>query len=96
MVIKVQRGHGTKDKWWFNQQGAQDEMLLTLYSPADAIIGEYNLSVLVMSQDGHILEKIDKIKFHLLFNPWCKGKQDSYSHFNVMLIFYLQLSVTIT
>ncbi|XP_074533919.1 protein-glutamine gamma-glutamyltransferase 2 [Halichoeres trimaculatus] len=72
VVIKVQRGHGAKDKWWFNQQGAQDEMLLTLHSPADAIIGQYNLAVLVMSEDGHILEKIEKITFHLLFNPWCK------------------------
>ncbi|KAM3609331.1 uncharacterized protein V6R79_013113 [Siganus canaliculatus] len=25
-----------------------------------------------MSPDGHILERTDKIMFHLLFNPWCK------------------------
>ncbi|XP_044211352.1 protein-glutamine gamma-glutamyltransferase 2 [Thunnus albacares] len=72
IVIKVQKERGTGDKWWFNQQGAQDEMLLTLHSPADAIIGQYQLSVLMMSPDGRILEKNDKIKFHLLFNPWCK------------------------
>lgn len=72
VVIKVQKGRGAGDKWWFYQQGAQDEILLTLHSPADAIIGHYHLAVLVMSPDGRILEKTDKIKFHLLFNPWCR------------------------
>lgn len=72
VVIKLQRGHGDKDKWWFYQQGVQDEMLLTLHSPADAIIGQYKLAVLVKSEDGRILEKMDKIGFHLLYNPWCK------------------------
>ncbi|XP_070686853.1 protein-glutamine gamma-glutamyltransferase 2 [Pempheris klunzingeri] len=71
-VTKVQRERGAGDKWWFNQQEAQDEMLLTLHSPADAVIGHYRLAVLVMSPDGHIIEKSDKIGFHLLFNPWCK------------------------
>lgn len=74
MVIKVQKERGAGDKWWFNQQGAQDEMLLTLHSPADAIIGQYRLAVLMMSPDGRIVERTDKIRFHLLFNPWCKGK----------------------
>ncbi|XP_078112302.1 protein-glutamine gamma-glutamyltransferase 2 [Sander vitreus] len=72
VLIKVQKERGAGDKWWFNQQRVQDEMLLTLHSPADAIIGQYRLAVLMMSPDGHILEKTDKIKFHLLFNPWCK------------------------
>ncbi|XP_034066525.1 protein-glutamine gamma-glutamyltransferase 2 isoform X1 [Gymnodraco acuticeps] len=72
VVIKLQKGRGAGDKWWFNQQRAQDEMLLTLHSPADAIIGQYHLAVLMMSPDGHILEKTDKLSFHLLFNPWCK------------------------
>ena len=75
MVIKVQKERGARDSWWFKQQAAQDEMLLTLHSPADAIIGQYHLVVLLRSPDGHILEKTDKIKFHLLFNPWCKGKR---------------------
>ncbi|KAL4006119.1 hypothetical protein ACER0C_005832 [Sarotherodon galilaeus] len=70
--IKVQKERGDGDKWWFNQQGAQDEMLLTLHSPADAIIGRYSLAVLLMSPDGRILEKKDKMSFHLLYNPWCK------------------------
>uniref|UniRef100_A0A668TAH5 Transglutaminase-like domain-containing protein n=1 Tax=Oreochromis aureus TaxID=47969 RepID=A0A668TAH5_OREAU len=70
--IKVQKERGAGDKWWFNQQGAQDEMLLTLHSPADAIIGRYSLAVLLMSPDGRILEKKDKMSFHLLYNPWCK------------------------
>lgn len=75
VVIKVQKERGAGDKWWFNQQKAQDEMLLTLYSPADAIIGSYRLAVLLMSPDGQILKKTDDIKFHLLFNPWCKGEK---------------------
>uniref|UniRef100_A0AAQ5YA83 protein-glutamine gamma-glutamyltransferase n=1 Tax=Amphiprion ocellaris TaxID=80972 RepID=A0AAQ5YA83_AMPOC len=72
VVIKLQKERGAGDKWWFHQQGAQDEILLTLHSPADAIIGQYRLAVLVMSPDGRILEKMDKTRFHLLFNPWCK------------------------
>ncbi|XP_034540612.1 protein-glutamine gamma-glutamyltransferase 2 [Notolabrus celidotus] len=72
VVIKVQSGHGARDKWWFSHQGAQDEMLLTLHSPADAIIGQYHLAVLVMSLDGRIVDKTEKTQFHLLFNPWCK------------------------
>lgn len=74
-MIKVQKERGAGDKWWFAQQGAQDEILLTLHSPADAIIGQYRLAVLMMSSDGQILEKMDKINFHVLFNPWCKGKR---------------------
>ncbi|XP_059190792.1 protein-glutamine gamma-glutamyltransferase 2 [Centropristis striata] len=72
VVTKVQRERGAGDKWWFDQQGVQDELLLTLHSPADAIIGQYHLSVLMMSPDGRIREKTDKVGFHLLFNPWCK------------------------
>ncbi|XP_071403469.1 protein-glutamine gamma-glutamyltransferase 2-like [Centroberyx affinis] len=72
VVIKVQTERGAGDKWWFGQQGAQGETLLTLHSPADALIGQYRLAVLMMSQDGRILEKSDYHKFYLLFNPWCK------------------------
>ncbi|XP_041795418.1 protein-glutamine gamma-glutamyltransferase 2 [Chelmon rostratus] len=72
VVIRVQKERGAGDKWWFNQQGAQDEMLLTLHSPANAVIGQYQLAVLMMSPDGRIVEMADKMTFHLLFNPWCK------------------------
>ncbi|XP_049929278.1 protein-glutamine gamma-glutamyltransferase 2 isoform X1 [Epinephelus moara] len=72
VVIKAQREHGAGDKWWFDQQEAQNKMLLTLHSPADAIIGHYRLAVSVMSPDGRTLQKTDKSDFHLLFNPWCK------------------------
>lgn len=75
VVIKVQNQRGAGDKWWFSQQGAQGEMLLTLHSPADAAIGQYRLAVLMMSPDGRITEKAENYKFHLLFNPWCKGKR---------------------
>ncbi|CAL9697156.1 unnamed protein product [Knipowitschia caucasica] len=71
-VMKVQKEQGSGDKWWFVQQEVQDEILLTLHSPADSLIGEYSLVVLLMSPGGHIQEKTDRIKFHLLFNPWCK------------------------
>ncbi|KAK2918158.1 hypothetical protein Q8A73_004904 [Channa argus] len=71
-VFKVQKENGAGDKWWFNQQEVQEEMLLTLHSPADAIIGHYRMVVLLMSPDGHIVEKTNIIRFHLLFNPWCK------------------------
>lgn len=74
MVIKVQKQPGAVDRWWFNQLEAQDEILLTLHSPADAIIGQYRLAVLLMSPDGRTVETMDEISFHLLFNPWCKGK----------------------
>ncbi|XP_071761907.1 protein-glutamine gamma-glutamyltransferase 2 [Centroberyx gerrardi] len=72
VVIKVQTERGAGDKWWFSQQGVQGEMLLTLHSPADALIGQYRLAVLMMSPDGRILEKSDYHEFYLLFNPWCK------------------------
>lgn len=72
-MIKVQRQRSAADMWWFNQQQVQNEALLTLYSPADAIIGHYHLVVLIMSSDGRIVGRKDRIKFHLLFNPWCKG-----------------------
>ncbi|XP_041852000.1 protein-glutamine gamma-glutamyltransferase 2-like [Melanotaenia boesemani] len=73
VVIQVQRERGAGNRWWFNQQGAQDEMLLTLHSPADAIIGHYRLAVLLMSPDGRVIQETDVMSFHLLFNPWCKG-----------------------
>ncbi|XP_029378888.1 protein-glutamine gamma-glutamyltransferase 2 [Echeneis naucrates] len=72
VVIKVQKERAAADQWWFIQQRAQDELLLTLHSPADAIIGQYHLAAVIVSPDGRILEETDKIGFHLLFNPWCK------------------------
>ncbi|XP_008309346.1 protein-glutamine gamma-glutamyltransferase 2 [Cynoglossus semilaevis] len=72
VVIKVPKERTSGDKWWFYHEQVQDEILLTLHSPADAIIGQYGMEVLISSADGHILQKTDKIGFHLLFNPWCK------------------------
>ncbi|XP_078478684.1 LOW QUALITY PROTEIN: protein-glutamine gamma-glutamyltransferase 2-like [Lampetra planeri] len=72
VVIKLLKERGTGDMWWFNQQGVQDEILLTLHSPSDAVIGHYHLTVLIMSLDGRVLEKRENMTFHLLFNPWCK------------------------
>ncbi|XP_040019859.1 protein-glutamine gamma-glutamyltransferase 2 [Gasterosteus aculeatus] len=70
--IKVQKEREVGAEWWFSQQGAQDEMLLTLHSPPDAIIGQYRLTMLMMSPDGRTIDKTDNTRFHLLFNPWCK------------------------
>ncbi|XP_037109847.1 protein-glutamine gamma-glutamyltransferase 2-like [Syngnathus acus] len=67
-VIKVEKGCRSKDGWWFTQERA----LLTVHSPPNAIIGHYRLDVLVMSPNGHVLEKNDKHDFHLLYNPWCR------------------------
>nr|XP_019957689.1 PREDICTED: protein-glutamine gamma-glutamyltransferase 2-like [Paralichthys olivaceus] len=74
VVIKVHNEPEAGGKWWFNHQKVQDEILLTLHSPADAIIGEYHLTVLIKSPDGHFVKKTKNIGFHLLFNPWCKGE----------------------
>uniref|UniRef100_A0A667Y6E3 protein-glutamine gamma-glutamyltransferase n=1 Tax=Myripristis murdjan TaxID=586833 RepID=A0A667Y6E3_9TELE len=68
----VQAGRGAGDRWWFSQQAVQSEMLLTLHSPADALIGQYRLAVLMMSPDGRILQKTGLHMFYLLFNPWCR------------------------
>ncbi|CAN9498694.1 unnamed protein product [Ophioblennius macclurei] len=72
MVIKVQKEHGAGKSWWFRQQEVQGETLLSVHSPADAIVGRYTMDVSVVSQDGSVPEKMDKIQFHLLYNPWCK------------------------
>ncbi|XP_047452542.1 protein-glutamine gamma-glutamyltransferase 2 [Mugil cephalus] len=72
VVIKAQRGYGDRDKWWFYQEGAHDAMLLTVHSPADAIVGKYRLAVLVTAPDGRIVDKVDNTWFHVLFNPWCR------------------------
>uniref|UniRef100_A0A3Q3B159 protein-glutamine gamma-glutamyltransferase n=1 Tax=Kryptolebias marmoratus TaxID=37003 RepID=A0A3Q3B159_KRYMA len=69
--IPVQKERGARDQWWFNQLEAQNEVLLTVHSPADAIVGQYRLTALVMSADGRIIKKTGEISFHLLFNPWC-------------------------
>ncbi|XP_061578481.1 protein-glutamine gamma-glutamyltransferase 2 [Cololabis saira] len=72
VVIKVQKERRAGDKWWFTQQWVQDEILLTLHSPADAIIGQYRMAVLVMSPDGRIEEDKNEVRFFLLFNPLCR------------------------
>ncbi|KAL0968178.1 hypothetical protein UPYG_G00263400 [Umbra pygmaea] len=73
LVVKVLDSGAVHDKWWFRQQGAQSEVLLTVHSPADAPVGLYTMTVLLLSPDGHILEQTVPKTFYLLFNPWCKG-----------------------
>uniref|UniRef100_A0A7N8WQJ1 protein-glutamine gamma-glutamyltransferase n=1 Tax=Mastacembelus armatus TaxID=205130 RepID=A0A7N8WQJ1_9TELE len=72
VVIKGRKERGAGDKWWFNEQQVQNEILLTVHSPADAIVGQYRLAVLLMTPTGHIFQETKKVEFHLLFNPWCK------------------------
>ncbi|XP_037539234.1 protein-glutamine gamma-glutamyltransferase 2 [Nematolebias whitei] len=69
--INVQKELGIKGKWWFSQMKVQNELLLTVHSPADAIIGPCRMTILVMS-DKNAVKKTGEISFHLLFNPWCK------------------------
>uniref|UniRef100_A0AAY4DHP4 protein-glutamine gamma-glutamyltransferase n=1 Tax=Denticeps clupeoides TaxID=299321 RepID=A0AAY4DHP4_9TELE len=60
-------------QWWFSQQSAQTELLITVHSPANAPVGLYKLAVLLLSADGEILEEMAPESFYLLFNPWCKA-----------------------
>uniref|UniRef100_A0A8C4Z8Z0 Transglutaminase 2, like n=1 Tax=Gadus morhua TaxID=8049 RepID=A0A8C4Z8Z0_GADMO len=62
---------GSGDKWWLHQQSARNELLLTVYSPARAAVGEYRLAVELMS-GNRLLERTEFTKMYLLFNPWCK------------------------
>ncbi|XP_077424586.1 protein-glutamine gamma-glutamyltransferase 2 [Vanacampus margaritifer] len=72
VVIRVEKDGRSKDGWWFTQEETHEGVLLTLHSPADAIIGHYRLDLLVTSHSGHVLEKNENVDFHLLYNPWCK------------------------
>ncbi|XP_061535440.1 protein-glutamine gamma-glutamyltransferase 2-like [Phycodurus eques] len=72
-VISVKRESCSGNDWWFTQRSACDELLLTLHSPADAIIGPYRLTVTLLSaSDGRVLDTEGTTKFHMLYNPWCK------------------------
>lgn len=73
VTVKVSENHRGPGEWWFSQQAAQSELMVTLHSPADAPIGLYSLAVLLLSPEGHILEETAPESFYLLFNPWCKG-----------------------
>ncbi|XP_061826241.1 protein-glutamine gamma-glutamyltransferase 2-like [Nerophis lumbriciformis] len=71
-VIRVEKERSSKEGWRFTQEGDHNGVLLTLHSPADSIVGHYRLDMLLMTPDGRVSEKNEKIDFHLLFNPWCK------------------------
>ncbi|XP_023683026.1 protein-glutamine gamma-glutamyltransferase 2-like isoform X1 [Paramormyrops kingsleyae] len=73
LVVKVSEGLGGRGQWWFHQQGAQNELLLTVHTPADAPVGLYRMTVVLLDADGHIQERIHAGTFYLLFNPWCKA-----------------------
>lgn len=66
-----EQDHG---KWWFSQRNAQGEVMLTLHSPADSLVGLYSMTVVLLSADEQILEQTKSHTFYLLFNPWCKGE----------------------
>uniref|UniRef100_A0A8C4Z889 Transglutaminase 2, like n=1 Tax=Gadus morhua TaxID=8049 RepID=A0A8C4Z889_GADMO len=71
IVIRQRTAGGSGDKWWLHQQSARNELLLTVYSPARAAVGEYRLAVELMS-GNRLLERTEFTKMYLLFNPWCK------------------------
>ncbi|XP_057699652.1 protein-glutamine gamma-glutamyltransferase 2-like [Corythoichthys intestinalis] len=72
-MISVKRERGTDKDWWFTQRYIYDELLLTVYSPANAIVSPYRLGVsLVCLSSGRVLDSNKVTKFHLLYNPWCK------------------------
>ena len=79
IVIRQRTAGGSGDKWWLHQQSARNELLLTVYSPARAAVGEYRLAVELMS-GNKLLERTDFTKMYLLFNPWCKGNTSKHSH----------------
>ncbi|CAL8262466.1 unnamed protein product [Merluccius merluccius] len=68
----VIRQHTAGGQWYLLQQRAQDEVLLTVHSPARAAIGQYHLAVVLMSGNRNILEESASNKIYVLFNPWCK------------------------
>uniref|UniRef100_A0A1A8D056 protein-glutamine gamma-glutamyltransferase n=1 Tax=Nothobranchius kadleci TaxID=1051664 RepID=A0A1A8D056_NOTKA len=70
--VKVHTDRGDGGRWWFDRERVQDELLLTLRSPSDAIIGRYYLTVTMMSPEGQIIKEVKGNSFHVLFNPWCK------------------------
>lgn len=74
VVLKVSDSEQDHGKWWFSQCNAQGEVMLTLHSPADAPVGLYSMTVVLLSADGQILEQTKPQTFYLLFNPWCKGE----------------------
>ncbi|XP_041693280.1 protein-glutamine gamma-glutamyltransferase 2-like isoform X2 [Coregonus clupeaformis] len=73
VVVKVLDARADRDKWWFRHQRAQNEVLLTVHSPADTPVGLYSMTLLLLSPDGHSLEQTTPETFYLLFNPWCKA-----------------------
>ncbi|KAJ8335561.1 hypothetical protein SKAU_G00389030 [Synaphobranchus kaupii] len=73
VVVKVSDSRvWGRSQWWLSQQGAQCELLLTVHSPADAPVGLYSMTVVLLSPDGQLQEKTPVGTFYLLFNPWCK------------------------
>ncbi|XP_055029323.2 protein-glutamine gamma-glutamyltransferase 2 [Misgurnus anguillicaudatus] len=72
VILKVSHSEQDHGKWWFSQRNAQGEVMLTLHSPADAPVGLYSMTVVLLSPDGQILEQTKPQSFYLLFNPWCK------------------------
>ncbi|XP_058244165.1 protein-glutamine gamma-glutamyltransferase 2 [Hemibagrus wyckioides] len=73
VVVRVSGSNAAQDKWWFSEQVAQSEVLLRVFSPADAPVGQYSVTVLLLSSEGHIIEQSTPYSFFLLFNPWCKA-----------------------
>ncbi|XP_007249233.3 protein-glutamine gamma-glutamyltransferase 2 [Astyanax mexicanus] len=70
VVVRASSSRAAHGKWWFSEQTAQTEVLLRIHSPADAPVGLYSVTVLLLSAEGHIVEQTSPYSFYLLFNPW--------------------------
>lgn len=89
VTIEVPESGGAPGTWWFYQQPVQNESVLTVCSPADAAIGRYHLVVLIVNPDGDVVGRKDNVRFHLLFNPWCKGEVTSISQLHYLRFFII-------
>uniref|UniRef100_A0A8C4S026 protein-glutamine gamma-glutamyltransferase n=1 Tax=Erpetoichthys calabaricus TaxID=27687 RepID=A0A8C4S026_ERPCA len=69
--IQVPQSEVETDSWWFSLQAGPQDILLNVYSPAIATVGQYKMTVLCLRQ-GQVLQQLSGGNFLLLFNPWCK------------------------
>ncbi|XP_066541694.1 protein-glutamine gamma-glutamyltransferase 2-like [Hoplias malabaricus] len=71
VVVRMSGSGASHGKWWFSEKIAQSEVLLSVHSPADAPVGLYSLTVLLLSAGGQTIEQTTPQSFYLLYNPWC-------------------------
>ncbi|XP_043935473.1 protein-glutamine gamma-glutamyltransferase 2-like [Protopterus annectens] len=82
VLMSIGKNNGTQIKlstmktetteWRFSMELAGDELLLTICSPASAIIGRYNLYLMLYDSQNQLQQQKSAGQFYLLFNPWCR------------------------